>query len=81
MSSGRALVRPKGDGPKVTESNLRFAAVVFCGNLRFPAVSCALQVLEFLGEGGVNLRNSAVSAKLCVLGALCHLSSVTLSAP
>ena len=38
--------RAEGDGPKVTELNLRFAAV-FCENLRF-------QMLEF-PEEGVNL--------------------------
>ena len=32
---------------------------VFCENLRFSPVSCALQMLEFPGEG-VNLRKSAV---------------------
>ena len=54
---------------------------VFCENLRFSAVSCALQMLELPGER-VNLRKSAdESAKICVLGSLCHLSSVPLSAP
>ena len=53
---------------KVTGPNLRFPAV-FCENLRFSAVSCALQMLEF-PEEGVNLRKSAVSAKICVLGSL-----------
>ena len=51
----------------MTEPNLRFPAVfcenlknsVFCENLWFSAVSCALQMLEFPGEG-VNLRKSAV---------------------
>ena len=38
----------------MTEPNLRLPAV-FCENLRFSAVSCALQMLEFPGEG-VNLR-------------------------
>ena len=42
----------------VTEPNLRFPAV-FCENLRFSAVSCALRMLEFPGEG-VNLQKSAV---------------------
>ena len=37
---------------------LRFSAKIF-GFLRFSAVSCALQMLEFPGEG-VNLRKSAV---------------------
>ena len=55
----------KGDGPNVTEPNLRFPVVflrkssVFCKNLRFSAVSCTLQMLEFPGEGA-NLRKSAV---------------------
>ena len=35
-------------------------------------------MLEFPGEG-VNLRK--FSAKICVLGSLCHLSSVPLSTP
>ena len=52
------LDRAKGDAPKVTEANLRFPAV-FCENLRFSAKTCALQMLEFPGEG-VNLRKSAV---------------------
>ena len=40
---------------------LRFSAKtsVFCEDLRFSAVSCALQMQEFPGEG-VNLRKSAV---------------------
>ena len=45
-------------GQKVTEPNLRKSAVS-CENLRFSVVSCALQRLEFPGEG-VNLRKSAV---------------------
>ena len=55
----------QSDAPKVTGPNLRFPAV-FCENLRFPAriccflrESCALQILEFSGEG-VNRRKSAV---------------------
>ena len=48
LNSTRA--RAKGDGPKATEPNLQFPAV-FCENLRFSAVSCALQMLEFPGEG------------------------------
>ena len=43
-------------------SFLRVFARIFgfsCENLRFSVVSCALQMLEFLGEG-VNLRKSAV---------------------
>ena len=55
---GEEKGRAKGDGPKVTEPNLQCHAV-FCGNLLFSAVSCALQMLEFPGEG-VNLRKSAV---------------------
>ena len=50
--------RAKGDAPKVTEPNLRFSAVS-CENLRFSAVYCALQMLEFPGEG-VNLQKAAV---------------------
>ena len=69
----------KGDGPKVTEPNLRFPAVS-CENLRFPAKLCALEMLEFPGEGA-NLRNLRFAAKICVLGFLCHLRSVTLSLP
>ena len=50
----------KGDGaqPAVSCSFLRKSSV-FCEDLRFPAVSRALQMLEFPGEG-VNLRKSAV---------------------
>ena len=51
---------------------------VFCENLRFSAVSCALQ--EFPGEGWI-CKNLRFSAKICVLGSLCHLSSIPLSAP
>ena len=59
---------------------LRFSAKIF-GFLRKSAVFCALQMLEILGEG-VNLRKYLrFSAKICVLRALCHLSSVTLSSP
>ena len=57
--------RAKADAPKVTEPNLRFPAV-FCENLWFSAKicgflrkSCALQMLEFPGEGA-NLQKSAV---------------------
>ena len=59
---------------------LRFSAKIF-GFLRKSAVSCALQTLEFPGEG-VNLRKSAVfcEKKNCVLGSLCHLGSLTFSA-
>ena len=53
----------EGDGPKVTEPNLRFSAV-FCENLRFSAknlrfsaVSCALQMLES--------RRKGESTKIC----------------
>ena len=63
--------RAKGDGFKVTEPNLPFPAV-FCKNLRFSAKICTLGMHEFPGEG-VNLRESAVFAKICVLGSLCHL--------
>ena len=52
---------------------LRFSAKIFGFlrlNLRFSAVSCALQMLEFAGEG-VNLQESAVFCeKICVLGSL-----------
>ena len=41
-----SLGRATGDGPEVTEPNLRFPAV-FCESQRFSAVSCALQILEF----------------------------------
>ena len=68
--------RAKGDGPKVTYPNLRFPAV-FC---KKSSVSCALHMLEFPGEG-VNLRKSAVFCDNLVLGSLCRLGSVTLSAP
>ena len=76
--------RAKGDAPKVTEPNLRFPAVflrkysVFCENLRFSAVSCALQMLEFPPEG-VDLRKSAVLCENLRFGlslSLCHLTSV-----
>ena len=53
---------------------------VFCENLWFSAVSCALQMLAFPGEG-VNLWKSVVFWKICILGSLCQLRSVTLSAP
>ena len=45
----------------MTEPNLRFPAVfsVSCEDLGFSAVSGALLMLEFRGEG-VNLRKSAV---------------------
>ena len=66
----------KGDAPKVTEANLRFPAV-FCENLRFPAPS---KCLNFQEKGWI-CENLRFSAKICVLGSLCHLSSVTLSAP
>ena len=79
-SQGRA----KGDGPKVTEPNLRFPAV-FCENLRFSAKICGF--LRFpapskcwkFQEKGYICENLRFSAKICVLGGLCHLSSVTLS--
>ena len=48
--SGDVSGRAKGDGPKVTEPNLRFPTV-FCENLQFAAVSCTLQMLEFPREG------------------------------
>ena len=68
--------RAKGDGPKVTEPNLRFPAV-FCENLRFAAKICG-----FLRSPNAGLsRRRGESAKICFLGPLCHLSSVTLSAP
>ena len=71
--------RAKGDGPKVTEPNLRFPArksAVSCEKLRLSAVSCAggPHMLEFPG-GGANLRKSAVFCEICVLGSICHLSS------
>ena len=62
---------------------LRFPAGIFGflrENLWFSVVSCALQTLEFPGEG-VNLRKSAVFCENLRLGSLCHLSSVPLSAP
>ena len=47
---------------------LRFAAKIFgLLNLRFSAVSCALQMLEFPGEG-VNLRKSAVFCENLLFG-------------
>ena len=46
---------------KVTEPNLRFPAF-FCENLRLSALSCALQMLHFPGEGA-NLPKSAVFCK------------------
>ena len=70
---GKALLpmiwgRAQGDGPKVTEPNLRFPAV-FCENLlRFSAVSCALQNAVISRRGGEPakicgfLRKSAFSA-------------------
>ena len=54
-----------GDGPKVTEPNLRFPAV-FCDNLQFSEVFCVLQMLEFPGKG-VNLRKSAFWARSVTL--------------
>ena len=55
---------------------------VFCENLRFSAVSCSLQMLDFSGEEWT-CENQRFSAKICVLGSLslCHLRSVTLSSP
>ena len=71
----------KGDGPKVTEPNLRFTAKIFgflriCGFLRFPAPS---KCLNFQEKGWIceNLRFSAENLRL---GLFCHLSSVPLSA-
>ena len=55
------------DRPKMTEPNLQFPAVscdflrksaVFCENLWFSVVSCALHMLKISGET-VNLRKSA----------------------
>ena len=78
--------RAKGDAPKVTEPNLRFP-VVFCENLRFPAKICGFlwfpapsKCWNFQEKGRI-CENLRFSAKICVFGALCHLSSVTLSAP
>ena len=74
----------KADAPKVTGAQscgfLRFSAITF-DFLRKSAVSCALQMLEFPGEG-VKLRKSAVFCDNLRFGlSLCHLSSVPLSAP
>ena len=51
----------RGEGLKGSAVSCGFLrkSAVFCENLRFSAVSCALQMLEFPGEG-VNLRKSAV---------------------
>ena len=78
------LGRAKGDDPKVTEPNLRKSSV-FCENLRFSVKICGF--LQFpapskcwnFQEKGWICKNLRLSAKMCVLGALCHLSSVTLS--
>ena len=55
---------------------LRFSANI-CGFLRFPASS---KCLSFQEKGWI-CENLRFSAKICVLRVLCHLSSVTLSAP
>ena len=44
-----------------------------CEYLLFSAVSCTLHVHESPGEG-VNLRKSAVSSKICVLGSVYPLN-------
>ena len=67
--------RAKGDGPKVTEPNLRFSAKI-CGFLRFNVPS---KCLNFQKKGWI-CENLRFSAKICVLGSFCHLSSVPLSA-
>ena len=82
--------RAKADGPKVTEPNLRFPAV-FCENLRFSAKSCGFlrfpapskcwNLQEILRRRGESAKIRGFSAKICVLGSLCHLRSVTLSSP
>ena len=54
-------------------------SLVFCENLQFSAVSRALQMLGFPGEG-VNLRNLRFALSLSLSLSLCHLSSVPLSA-
>ena len=70
----------------MTEPNLWFPAV-FCENLLFPAIICgflrfpaASQCWNFQ-EKGRCCENLRFSAKIRVLGSLCHLSSVPLSAP
>ena len=70
----------------MTEPNLRFPAV-FCENLPFPAKICnflwfpAPSKCWNFQEKGCICENQRFSAKICVLGSLCHLSSVPLSAP
>ena len=77
------LVRAKGDGPKVTEPNLRKSrgslrkSAVSCENLRFPAPS---ECLNFQEKGWI-CENLRFSAKIYVLGFLCHLSFGPLSSP
>ena len=69
MSTALFRGRAKGDGAQ-SAVFLRFSAKIF----GFSAVSCALQMLEFPGEG-VNLRKiSGFLRKSSFLGALCHLS-------
>ena len=64
-------------------SFLRFSAKIFgfsakiCSFLWFPAPSTCLN----FQEKGWICENLRFSAKICVLGALCHLSSVPLSSP
>ena len=52
-------------------------SAVFCGFLRFPAPS---KCLNFQEKGRI-CENLRFSAKIYILRVLCHLSSVTLSAP
>ena len=63
----RAVLKVRDLRSKVTEPNLRFPAV-FCETL------CGFLRRRICG-------NVRFSAKICVLGSLCHLSSVPLSAP
>ena len=64
MASTKARLL-KHDFP--VHGNLRFPAV-FCENLRFSAVSCALQMLAWISRRRGNLRNSAVFCENLRLG-------------